>query len=483
MRGIIFTLADQRDRIVNEQIAQHLEVMGHEVDVHNYIHAARHSVPYMKPHFVVHPMIGGQFKLDFVKKCHEWGICNIVRRGEAGMTRDSLMEASEARRGIVLGNFDYNEYVDMELVWGTNFGNILINERKIAHGKVHACGPFAFDIYCHGRTKRKNDGLRAVLFATGFSGGEEALPSPECGIGEDHPYQEALKKAAREGRDKWIKAIKLIADCSAWKIFIKVRPGERTDEYLKAFGKHPVVTVLPAAYPAHEALKKVDLVVHTGSTLAIEAHLLNIPSINFHNMNPDKMVRSLAPQYEKINDFLMALPDIDLSQSNIIGRPYRELVEKLYDRIDGHATARAAQYIDTEVSMRQFPPEDERKALIPDIWPKEVMYPTDTVSPEPDEAFPLTMLCICCHNKFYTNQVPKKGRLFQKCPFCGMTIEMLKRMELHKDGDKQSDRRTNRRDQVKGGEDKRQRPDNGTVRTPVAQRGSTGNSKKDSGTH
>ena len=193
MRGIIFSLTAQRDKVVDERIAKYLRTYGHEVDVHGYIHNARQSVPYLKPDFVVVPMVGGQFKLDFVKKCKEWGIEVIVRRGEAGVSREQFQQLNKAQKKIIVGNWNYDSYVDLELVWGGEFLNLLAEHGTVARHKLRACGGFAFDAYFDPEVKRKSHGKRAVLFATGFSCGESDLPSPECGIARDDPYQKELQ--------------------------------------------------------------------------------------------------------------------------------------------------------------------------------------------------------------------------------------------------------------------------------------------------
>ena len=85
MKIAILTLSGQRDELIDQIFAEELRKYGHEVVVRNYIMGGRESIIYDQPDIVIHPMAGGEYKIDFLQKCKEWGIRSIVRRGEAGM--------------------------------------------------------------------------------------------------------------------------------------------------------------------------------------------------------------------------------------------------------------------------------------------------------------------------------------------------------------------------------------------------------------
>ena len=117
----IYTLTGQRDKFIDEMLADELRSLGHEVFVRDYIYGARESITYEKPDVIVHPMVGGEYKIDVVKLCKKWGIEVIVRRGEACMGRAEFDELDDNRKTLILGNWDYSPYVDLELVWGEEF--------------------------------------------------------------------------------------------------------------------------------------------------------------------------------------------------------------------------------------------------------------------------------------------------------------------------------------------------------------------------
>lgn len=475
MRGIIFSLSTQRDKVVDERIAKFLRTYGHDVERHGYVHNARLSVPYMKPDFVVVPMIGGLFKLDFVKKCKSWGIEVIVRRGEAGVSREQFQKLRKERRKIIIGNWDYDSYVDLELVWGGEFLNLLAEHGTIARHKLRACGGFAFDAYFDPDVKRKAHGKRAVLFATGFSCGEADKPSPECGLPKDHPFQIELHRKNRLGRDVWINAIKEVHRKfgDSWDYALKVRPGELTQEYRDKLGD--IVTILDQGCSATDALQQVDLLIHTGSTMAIEAHLLGIPSFNFFNMNPDTKLAGVGPRLESSDELIISMGEVDLSQSNILKMgPYDEVVKRLYDQIDGKACERAAEEINSYFLHRGI--SGITTPHIPDTWPLVPDYLKPPSTLEEQKKSDVRWLCPACPGRFFA----PKGITATECPFCGMTIEFeIVRLVYGKQGSIG----TNRRNKGKGGKDDRHGADNRGVRSGSNERSAARHNKAGSRSH
>ena len=213
MKILIMTLAGQRDKIVDNHIAECLRAYGHEVHVHNYAMAGFQSVPYLKPDVVISPFPGGEFKNEFVRQCKEWGVEIIVRRGEAGMGREQFECLDEERKGIILGNWDYDPYVDLELVWGSEFAGILRQYGHIHANKVRACGAFAFDAYFENKP-RTGSSKRTILFATGFSCADTREQQSDCGLPAGSEYHKKLYDQHTEARVKWIKAIKELASRS-----------------------------------------------------------------------------------------------------------------------------------------------------------------------------------------------------------------------------------------------------------------------------
>lgn len=426
MKIVILTLSGQRDELIDNMLAEELCKYQHEAVVRSFIMAGRESVIYDQPDIVIHPMAGGEYKIDLLRKCRQWGVRNLVRRGEAGMGRVEFEKMSSDRKKIMLGNWDYGPYVDLELVWGQEFGDIIAEQGHMPAEKIKACGAFPFDPYFskdYHRNRSRMNRKKAVLFATGFSTCDCRSDYCELGLEEDAEYHKDIYKKHRAARDIWIEAITEFAKWfdNDWDIYLKVRPGEITDEYEKSLPDS--VTIFPQFSPSSEVLEKVDVLVHSGSTMAVEAHLMRIPSFNFCNVNPDPVVAALSPAIEPENyrglEWFVTRATLD--QSNIDIEKLRVLEDHLYGIIDGKACENAARHIDRWISSLDRP----IKTNIPGKWPLEVLYHEDKervhLTRQKGDA---SWLCPACRNQYFA-----KPCGIARCPYCGMHIEMEQKVK------------------------------------------------------
>ena len=414
MKISIFTLTGQRDKFIDNLLADRLRKLGHEVIVRSYIYSARETVVYEKPDVIIHPMCGGQYKYDFVKQCKEWGIGVVVRRGEAGMGRSEFEKLDQNKKTLILGNWDYSPYVDLELVWGQEFGEILAEQGCGEAEKIKACGAFAFDPYFAPDCKRSTNHEKTILFATGFSTADCRSNYCECGLPEKSDYHKDIYRIHREARDKWLGAINKLVRWfgDGWKFELKVRPGEMEDEYRQKLPK--CVKLHPQTSTSSEVLRDVDILVHSGSTLAIEAHLLGIPSFNFCNVNPDPLLAEVSPMVDSYEQLEWYLAQTNIRHSNINENVFLKLQEHLYGKIDGRACERAAGFIHEHIKNKKI------KTAIPDVWPKTIKYlekDIHTVKQDGDISF----LCPCCRNLYYKNVT--EDVCIARCPYCSMQIE------------------------------------------------------------
>ena len=415
MKIAILTLTNQRDDLIDGILANCLRKLGHEVNVRNYIYAGREAVCYEKPEVVIHPMVGGRYKLDFVKKCKEWGCEVIVRRGEAGVTSKvfNSENMSEDQRDLILGYWNYSPYVDMELVWGADFAHLLALEGHLKdRRKIKWCGAFAFDPYFAPGFERDRNHKKTILFATGFSTCDCRSDYCECGLPEESGYHERIYARHRAARDKWIASIKKLHQRygNSWLFELKVRPGEMEEEYVTELSD--IVKIHPQRSSSSEVLRKVDMLIHSGSTMAIEAHLMGIPSFNYINVNPDPFIAGVSRNVETYNELERLVGQTDTDRSNINYAVLRQLEDLLYGAIDGKACVRAADYIDQHLKGLKI------KTDIPNTWPKTTEYLEDNVHLEKQKS-DARWVCPCCRNVYYAapNGVTR-------CPFCSMQIHM-----------------------------------------------------------
>ena len=411
MKIAILTLTGQRDKYIDDLLAEQLREYGHTVTVRNYIYSGKETVCYEKPDVVIHPMAGGQYKYDFIQKCKEWGVEVIVRRGEAGMGRTEFDTLSDNRKKIILGNWDYSPFVDLELVWGQEFADIIAERGHLSAEKIRACGAFAFDPYFRPESKRNTNHDKTVLFATGFSAADCRSEYCECGLPEESDYHKNLYKLHRNARDIWLDAIaKLVKQYSDWKFELKVRPGEVETEYRK---KLPAcVKIHPSDSTSSVVLRDIDVLVHSGSTMAIETHLLGIPSFNFCNVNPDPILSKVSPTVETYEELELNLFSVDVWQSNINKDVLNYLQEHLYGIIDGNACQRAAGFIHEHISNKKI------ETNIPNTWPKEILYLTDGVHITRQNG-DINWFCPCCRNEYYAKPIG-----VTHCPYCSMQIQI-----------------------------------------------------------
>jgi len=418
MKIIILTLTVQRDQCIDNMLAEELRGLGHDVAVRNYIYAGHESIVYEKPDVIIHPMVGAQYKLDFVKLCKEWGIEVIVRRGEAGVGREQFKQLDAARKEIHMGHWDYRPYVDLELVWGQEFADILAEQGHIHADKLKACGGFAFDPYFPPTTRTIDPNRkRTVLFATGFSTADCRGSHCETGLPEDSDYHEEIRNIHRKARDTWIEAINEFVKWFSddWAFGLKVRPGEMTNEYVQKL--RPEVKIHDVKSSSSEVLRNVDVLVHSGSTMAIEAQLLGIPSFNFCNVNPDPLLASLSPNLATYRELEFHLTrSFLIKNGNINEGVYGELQKHLYGKIDGKAIYNAARFIHYHIKDKEI------KTNIPDVWPKTTEYHIDKENVHLEaKKGDVRWLCPCCRNVYWAKPCD-----ITKCPFCGYNIAMMK---------------------------------------------------------
>jgi hypothetical protein len=151
--------------------------------------------------------------------------------------------------------------------------------------------------------------------------------------------------------------------------------------------------------------------------MAMEAHLLDMPAVNFHNMNPDPMLANLSPRAESVDELSPYFQTADLDNTNVNWSVFYDLKNHLYGDIDGQACKRAAHFIH-ELTITN---KSKHKTEIPDVWPKESLYLTENVilkQPALEERKP-RWFCPACKGLWWTDD-----KIFIiDCPWCGMRVE------------------------------------------------------------
>lgn len=397
MKILICTQSEPRDGFIDGKIKENLEKFGHEVKVCNFVLDGRAEVVEFKPHIVVMPEARCEYSRDFNEQLRYMKIRTVVRRTEAGFMKDDGV--NKEHRNFCVGKWPYE--VDLEIVWSEEFADILRNEYH--KDNVVACGGLIFDVYFP-RPERKKTNKKVVLFATiwDYADRRPYYCIPELPIGD--PVQRENYYKCRQGRNKWINEIKRVAQkYPNWEIVVKVHPAEHPTEYMKKLAGLARVINVPKAV---ETLVVTDLLVHAGSTMAVEAHLLGIPSIQFCDLE-DTLMSKVSPHVESVE-----LDSIDLTKSNANVEVVAELEKRIFGKIDGKGCQRVANEINKL---------EPRKVNIPDEWPDiDREYKTISVFTECDwgNGNVDAVQCIGCKAMVFI----KRHITIMKCPHCALAL-------------------------------------------------------------
>ncbi len=359
----------------------------------------RNAILTIKPDVVVMPEMRCEYTRDVARQLHEWGVVVVQKRCEMGITAES--EIDEPTHNAIFGNWPVGEYIDLDLVWGPKFAEMVAANTNIPESKIKVVGSLGFDQYFIPPPPVPLPDGKTVMFAGGFGYADRqaiyAIPEIEPG----DPSHITSVANDRNYRHHFIELIKAFRDrFPDWRVLVRPHGGEGAVAYKQALGED---TEFIANGATVAAITGVNTIVHTGSTMAYEAHLMNKPTFNFRNTSLDKLVGAIAPTYHEIDALLDAFAGVDVDRSNADLDVVAHLERDYYGQPDGKATERAA------AAILSLP---DKKAAYPAKWPvDEVKYLTKGAYVDIAKWF-----CGVCMNVWYGD----KSRDLLKCPYCGM---------------------------------------------------------------
>lgn len=396
---LLFSHVPTRDDLVDVEITRAL-AKNNVVWKESVLGYIRPIIMTIKPDVVILPEIRIEATRDMAMHLRSWGVKVVQRRCEMGITAETEMD--DELKGAMFGNFPVHDCVDLDLVWGKDFAQILIDNGVMPEEKIRVVGAAGFDQYFVKPPPVKRGEKKAVLFATGFGYADRnaiyAVPEAKYG---DRIHHVSVKND-RQWRGEFIDMIKAFANkYPEWDIFIRPHPGEFQAEYCKWLGDD--VKFLQAV-PVVVALSTVDVLIHSGSTMAYEAHLMGTPTLNFKNTNLDALIGKLSPTYQTVEELLTAFGKIELGKSNTRPLVVKQLEDGYFGVVDGKAHQRIADAVDSlGVDDTKYPAQ----------WPKD----------QPNYLTPGVMVhserwaCEGCQNSYV---VAGKNRDAVKCPWCGV---------------------------------------------------------------
>ena len=387
-----------RDEMGDVMLANYLgQVGGANVWKYPILGKPKEAICLIKPDIIVLPEIRLEFTRDIAKLCKEWGIKVVQKRCEMGISAETVMDDELER--CLFGNLEYAKYIDLDLVWGKSFADQLV-----AHGqpedKIKLVGGINFDPYFHNNIQVAPGDKKRVLFAGGF-GYADSSPlycAPESKPGEK--INATLVGDDRVRRANFIDMMgKVMERFPDYEYGIRPHPGEHVSAYSTVF-PNKLKELLGCVTPV--AIAWADLIIHPGSTMAFEAHLMNKPTLNFKNTNLDVVVGSIAPYSDTAEELMDQFEVVELGKSNADASVIKDL-DRYYGVVDGNAHQRAGDAI---LALKTG------KTNIPNDWPKEELkYPTQGVYTDL-----LVWECTSCNGKFHSQRM----RNTVKCPWCGI---------------------------------------------------------------
>ncbi|MCK5613320.1 hypothetical protein KAR91_66235 [Candidatus Pacearchaeota archaeon] len=395
-RILILTASPTRDMIVDSLIKKELEKHGHKVSVRPCLREGRGAIideinkllkgdgkPFI-PDTVVVPPIRNPYSRDLVMVLKQFGLAVISRHTEPSCDKKDFEKilATDKAEGMTRAMEIYGRYpyiVDAEIVWSEDEAEIL-NKRDVPF-KVHPVGAFTVDAYKREDVIAKYRNMEEFRKKYGF---ENELPillvCSAWGFADTAPdlHIEDIDAAKKdtEGRDRHFAMIRKITELKdKWNIIISTHPGVVQKPYKDLCDelKLPLDTESISFYLNIH----VDAIIHAGSTMAINMHLLNKPAYQFGDINckgagnwwadPEASISKVSPHFKEpqllfnVLDYLVAAGDAHAMykpETNANLETIADLEKGRFGNMDGNSTKRAAEIIAKHVGEFKF------------VWPK-----------------------------------------------------------------------------------------------------------------
>lgn len=422
---MILSASPTRDKIIDALIADELRRLGNDVWVFPCLREGRSKILEIQPDVCVMPPIRNPYSRDFSLQLKKWGIGTITRHTETSCSWQDWKKMDDRKKQVILGTMPYE--VDMEIVWSQDEADIL--SRRGTPFPVKAVGCMCADVYknpeaakyftkhelfCQKYGLELNKPIIMISSAWGF-----------CDVAPDLQVDEVgVYNKEKEATTRHIEMIKFLFDNlkDKYNFIVKLHPGLKLETYKEL----PVEIIVLKDEPACDILYNSDILIHSGSTLAVEAHLLNKPALMFDNQNkftgqswcyePDGAINKVSPEYKTKEKLLETIqifypcipPDGVKPPSNANLDALKDLETGRFGNMDGSSCKRAAETINSvNGQFKMCWPDapfnyDQPPFLIKDLW---TIYKA--------------ILCgICGKMGYMYNQFDPKKMPFL-CPHCG----------------------------------------------------------------
>jgi len=367
-----------RDMRVILQLKIYLENMGYNVRTVTLAGRTLWNLYCFRPHLIVFPQVLGEVRV--AKLAKKMSSLIAVLHSE-GVTSPKNIPAFFYKKGIDIG-----ETVDCEMVWGSEWKRIFLENTTLSENQIHVVGSPRFDIYRPplNQLLMKRDAFcqkygldpqnKLVVWTSNFVNLERSETTIEY-VQTFVPYdiKERLT-IERNLREKCTEAyLQLAKENPEVNFMIKLHPLEVEDYYLQKLSQSKVANIILFKDEdiAH-VVNACDLLIHVGSTSATEAGFLGKPTICMllepeyreylaeFNWGSD-IVEDYASLYSKVRFYLYEHGKIPEELKKA-----RQLFnDKWFYKIDGKSTMRAVKVIDSYLQGVETP--GVRRAVTDDL--------------------------------------------------------------------------------------------------------------------
>jgi surface carbohydrate biosynthesis protein len=408
---LILSASPQRDFIIDALISEELKALGNDVWVRPCMREGRKSILELTPDIVVLPPIKQPYSRDMCETIKRFGCGLVVRHTEASCDWSDWKKMTPYQKQEIMGGFPY--VCDVELLWSEDEAQILSQRRSPF--PVVPVGAFGMDIYFRDdkasrfpprqafNEKWKLDQNKKTLLITCAWGFADTAPDLQVDEMRAFGKDEA-------GRNKHIAMIKVLKEkLPDWNILLTLHPGVTIEPYKQAFPDMSIDTESPAT----ELLLNCDALVHSGSTMGIEMHLLNKPAFMFNDQNAvrssswfdsaDCDINKVSPRFDNPEELAAAISVAELKSNGNL-EAIDSLTKGRYGKMDGLASKRAADIINQINGKFTY------------AWPRSINDYSQPDCVRKLETLAVQVGCGICGDSYWLKP-DKKDNMW--CPWCG----------------------------------------------------------------
>lgn len=392
---LILTASPRRDSLVDEMLSDELKALGNDVWVAPCLREGRIKVFELEPDVVLLPPIRNMYSRDFAETLKSWGVGVVTRHTEPSCDWDDFKKMDRRQQAEIWGNMPY--VADLEIVWGDDEVQIL--GRRGCRFPVHAVGSFSADIYLNKDFKKRFRNRNKFNQKYKFKKKKTILIQSPWGFADHSPDLRIDEidefKEDEAGRDKHLDMIEAVHKAlgDKFNILVTTHPGVITEPYKERLGKQKIP--LDITSTALEMMLNSDILIHAGSTMAVGAHLLDVPAFQYGDANVkesknwwsdhNKIMSEISVKFDNVDEMLEAISLYEFSSKSNANLKIIETLKKgRYGLMDGKATERAAVLINKVQGHFKM------------CWPKAHRdYSQLTILKNPDRILAQTVCGIC----------------------------------------------------------------------------------------